>query len=462
MNDLEKAYNALVGKLSNYNVLFQYADGDQPLVYSTQKLHTVFKNLDARFQQNWITVVIDSALDRLLFKGWTCEDNEVNQLLTDLYDRNQIAIEADETHRAALITHEAFIIAWKDETGELEIYYNDPRMCAMFYDQDNPKKKTFGAKWHVDDDRYYHVTLYYPDRLEYYKSKSPMKQGQGAPRSYKDFVPDTPERADNPFGIIPMFHFRTKRTGNRASDITGILTLQDAVNKLLADMMISAEFGAFKQRWIITNSETAGLKNAPNEIWTIPAGDGTAQTSVGQFEETNLDVFLNAIDKLANSIAIISRTPKHYFYSTGANISGEALIAMESPLIAKVERYQKNFGEIWRELALFLCQLNGKSEIDPKEISVVWEPAQSVQPLTEAQTIKTNIEAGVPLESALRWAGKNEFEISSIMEEVTAEKERKEAMAQAVMEKLRLQQEQSNENPTSQGDENPNQEVEGQ
>ena len=264
-----------------------------------------------------------------------------------------------------MVTSEAFIIAWKDDT-EIEVYYNDPRMCHIFYDTDNPKKKEYAAKWYKDADNVYHMTLYYPDRLEYYETGVTRQM----PNSSNAFKPSDPDTADNPYGVIPVFHYVLSRR-TRTSELTNIVTLQDAVNKLFADMMVSAEFGAFKQRWVISQADTKSLKNAPNEIWQLPPGDGVGQqTSVGEFTGGGLEPYLNAIDKIANSIAIISRTPKHYFYNTGADVSGEALLAMESPLIAKVEQYQEVFGVAWKELGSFILQMNG-SQVSPDDIEAV-------------------------------------------------------------------------------------------
>lgn len=407
-SDLKRAYDALKGKNALYTTLFRYAEGDQPLIYSTKRLQEAFSKIDARFSQNWCSVVIDALAERLTIKGWDAQNDEANTALDDLWNRLHIDIEAQDAHWAALVTHEAFLIAWPDEAGEVEVYYNDPRLCHMFYQSDNPRKKEFAAKWFTGDDGTWQMTLYYPDRLEYYQGGK-----KDLPTSYKGFKFDRSEA--NPYGAIPVFHLRTSRRGY--GELTNVRTLQDAVNKLLADMMVAAEFGAFKQRWIISNSDTSDLKNAPNEIWSIPAGDGVGQSaSVGQFDATDLNVYLNAIDKLATSIAIISRTPKHYFYSQGGDPSGEALIAMEAPLDKKAEKRQVLFGATWRELGAFLLKLQGVS-IEESDIIPVWEPSASVQPLTEAQVVQIETGAGIPLVTSLRRRGWDEKEIKRMQDD---------------------------------------------
>jgi hypothetical protein len=408
--DVKRAFDALSGKLLKYNALFAYAEGAQPTVYATQRLREAFANLDARFTQNWCAVVVDAALDRLAPKGWDVDDEATNAALDKLWSDLRLGLDAYEAHKDALIASEAFVIAWKD--GEtLDVYHNDPRTCHVFYDPARPKLKQFAAKWWVDS--VWHLTLYYPDHLEYYETRSKQQ-----PATAAAFRPAAPEQAPNPFGVIPVFHFRGP------GELGNILTLQDAVNKLFADMMVAAEYGAFKQRWIITNSDTETLKNGPNMIWTIPAGDGQGQqSSVGQFDATPLDNYLEAIDKIASAIAIISRTPKHYLYGSGANISGEALLAMEAPLTKKVDQYQERFAATWQELGAFLARLAGIGDFQPVDLQVVWQPSESVQPLTEALTRKAAVEAGVPLVTQLRWEGKDAGEIKALEKEREEERD---------------------------------------
>ena len=294
--DLKLAFEALNGKTIWYSTLMKYAEGDQPIVYSTERLRTTFQNINARFCQNWCSVVVNSVNDRLVLQGWDTGDETTNKLLSDLWSEQHLMIESDDAHWAALVTHESFIIVWPDEeTKQPEVYYNDPRLCHVFYKSENPRLKRFAAKWFIDEDKYCRMTLYYPDRLEYYRADK-----AGTPSNAEAFIPENPSSAANPYGVVPVFHLRMKRRST-AGELVDIISLQDAVNKLLADMMVAAEYGAFKQRWIISNSETSDLKNAPNIVWEIPAGDGIGQgSSVGQFEATDLGVFLTAIDKLAN------------------------------------------------------------------------------------------------------------------------------------------------------------------
>lgn len=432
MSDLSRAFDTLNAKTIPYTTLFNYADGAQPLQYSTTRLHEIFRDLNTHFQENWCAVVVGSVYDRLNLQGWDTDDATRNAALDDLWNRLQVSLEADEVHEDALITTEGYLIVWRDG-DTLEVYRNDPRMVHVFYDRERPKVKRYAAKWWNDDKGWY-LNLYYPDKIEKYYANS-----KDRPSTANAF--QLLESPVNPFGAIPVFHFRCK--GELGLKVT---TLQDAVNKLLADMMIAAEFGAFKQRWVIAQGDPGALKNAPNENWWVPAGDGQGQqTSVGQFDATPLENYTRPMDRFANSIAIISRTPKHYFFSQTGDPSGEALIAMEAPLTKKAEKYHERFGVVWQEVAAFLLKLSGAGDVEQADVRPVWKPSQSVQPYTEAQTRQLAIAAGIPLVTELKREGWSEDEIKAMQKDKQDEAKANAKMAPLLLDQARNETAQQND-----------------
>jgi hypothetical protein len=276
------------------------------------------------------------------------------------------------------------------------------------------------AKWWIaDGDEKRHITLYYSDRLEHYVGQGKAENVTSA----NNFDPD-PEMPQEPnsYGMIPVFHLRRERRIVKGELTTSIRDLQDATNKLFADMMVAAEFGAYRQRYIISNAGNLGqLKNAPNEIWDIPAGDGAGQTTtVGEFSATDLTNYLGAMDKLAASLAIISRTPKHYFFTQGGDPSGEALIAMEAPLNRKVEAFEDTVTGTWQRLAAFMLSLVGVT-VDPANITPNFDDPRTVQPLTQAQIRQANVAAGLPLVTQLRDEGWSQKQLDGMAQDKAGE-----------------------------------------
>lgn len=430
-SDLELAFNTLNEKLSPYNDLFAYYDGDQPLVYTATRLKDIFKDLNAYFAENWCSVVVDSAKDRINLRSIQVA-GPAGKAWQEIYERSEIGLEADEIHEAAMVTGEGYFIAWPDEAGRMEGYANDPRLVHLFYDSQYPRKKRFGAKWWKDDDGYRRMTLYYADRLEYYQSTVKDENVQ----SWQQFKSMSAPAA-NQYGAVPVFHYRVAQRRAK-SDLKNVIPVQNGVNKLLTDMMVVAEYAAFPQRYIISNVDTQGkLKNAPNQVWDLPAGDGIGQqTMAGQFPAADLKNYLDAIDNLATAISSITRTPKHYFFSVGSNLSGEALIAMESPLNKKAQDRIDRFAPVWKQVTQFMLQAAGQP-VDTEQIEVNYDRPETVQPRTTAETRQMSVMAGMPLTSVLRDEGKSEAYIKQVLKDI-AEAERKKAdLASAYLEQAR-------------------------
>jgi hypothetical protein len=412
--DVQIAVEALTTKTVLYDQWWAYYNGAQKLVYSSRRLSEIFAGLDARFTQNWCAVVVDSVLDRMELRTPTVVDNESeSDVLADAWDAAGLTDDEYSVHEDLCITGEAFVIVQESDAG-FEAFYNDARLVHVEYEPDNPRRKRFAAKWWIDAERHARLTLYYPDRFEYYHTQ--QEYTDGATLSDKSFTLEEVSR--NVRSMIPVFHFRSTPRGAR-SQMANVVELQDAINKLLADMMVAAEYGAFKQRYIISQSGitkpdgTSRLQNRPNEIWDIPAGEsGMQETSVGEFSPTDLDNYLKSISDLAAAIGIISRTPRHYFYAQGGDPSGEALIAMEAPLTRKVTRLQKTIVPIWKDIALYL--LGSEEDID-----AAYEEVETVQPLTQAQIYKALREAGLPLPTVLKLDGWTEADLDEVQDDTT-------------------------------------------
>jgi hypothetical protein len=410
MSDLERAVKALMAKQPVYNTLWAYYDGNQPLRYSTERLQEVFRSISARFTQNWCEVVVDVFEERINIEQFQVTNNEAAAKdLNDWWYASGMHLDADDVHLCALVTGEAFVIVWPED-GVLDGHYNDSRLVHLFYDPANPRRKAFGVKWYEDAEaKKTYLTLYYPDRLEYYAANRLIKDLPSA-GSFKPLLLDEADEAsymaDNPLGTVPIFHYRREMRAIKSELGPSVLDTQDAINKLMSDMMVAAEFGAFRQRYVISQADVGSLKNAPNEIWDLPAGDGLGQgTQVGEFGQTDLSMYMNQLQELANAIGKMKRLPAHYFHlGARADPSGETLIGLESPLIKRVRKYMKRFEATWVEVAALVALWQGIN-LGAGGPYVVYDDPRISQPKTLAETRKINVEAGIPLHTQLRQEG---------------------------------------------------------
>lgn len=433
--DLQIAFANLASKKPVYDLLWKYYDGDHDLKYATERLKDVFGTTLAKFVENWCAVVVDTAWERLELQGFEVGSNEeARNKLEKAWKDAEMDLDAADAHLAALVTGESFVVVWPDADEHIRAYYNDPRLCHVQYDEEDPRRKKWAAKWWALDSGTYRMNLYYPDRIKYFATE-PMSH---LPTAVGVFKPMDPPEASNPYGQVPVFHLRRQRRTIASELSTSVLSMQDAVDKLLSDLMITAEFGAFPQRYIISNSDTDNLKNAPNEIWSIPSGDGMGQAaSVGQLAAAALSNYIEGISHLINAVSAVSRTPRHFFFGDTGQLSGEALIALEAPLNKKCDRYTQVFGNTWQRVAAFILLLLGY-RINEEDITPVWAPVETVQPRTRAEIRKIDVEAGIPLTTSLRREGWSESDLRQLEKDRAEEAARSSAsLARALVEQQR-------------------------
>ena len=432
--DLQLAVAHLNAKRTTYDLLWRYYDGDHPLIYSTEKLKSIFKKIDARFTENWCAVVVDSVLDRMnLNKPSVINNKDATKTLEALWASTGMADDVYSVHEDVAVTGEGFVIAWLDDAGKVQTYQNDARLCHAQYDEENPRQLRFAAKWWSTPEKRVRLNLYYEDRIEYYVTAKELAESEQA--TAKSFEPMENSPAANPFDRIPVFHFRSNKRGAK-SQLDSVVQPQDAVNKLLADMMIAAEFGAYPQRFVISAQgiEGANLRNNPNEIWDLVGGvQGDQATVAGQFDPTDLKPYLDALNNFCTHIGIISRTPRHYFYMQGGDPSGEALIAMEAPLVKKCERLQAMLAPAWQALSAFVLELAGLV-VTPTDVWAGYEEPATMQPKTQAEIRKTSVEAGMPLRTVLKtYEGWTNEDIEEMDDDAEAEQVAMGSYADAVL-----------------------------
>lgn len=422
LNEVKLAYETLKGKQNHHHIRWDYYEGRQPIRWSKEKYEEIFEKLVA-FIENWCSVVVDATCDRLVLDSLNVVQNDalIKRIAEILYETG-LTLEASDIHREAVIVGESYVIAWKDK--EIEAYRNDARMTHLFYQAENPHLPWFGVKQYEAEDGTGRLVLYYADRLEYYRSRKQMDQMRET-FNQGDWEPDDEVANDgylpNPFGEVPMFRFTVDSRGS--SDLDNAIPIQDIINKTLGDIVVIGEYAAFPQRWAVTNNKFPGKVPVTPQttILFTPNDESNGEsTQVGTFPAANMDNLLTVKDNVCHSMAIITRTPKHYVYGQGGDPSGEALIASETPLVKKVLRFQARLGDTWSKLGAFLLKLDGQS-VRPTEVKPTWADAHSVLPLSLATIHRENVTAGIPIITQLRDEGWSQEEIDQMLEDKALE-----------------------------------------
>lgn len=369
----------LAGQRSRIERLERYYAGRTPLAYATSRFRQEFGQLLSAINDNWCQLVVSAVEERLDVTGFRLGDDEsADREAWAIWSANNMAEDSQVGHTEALKVGEAHAIVWRPDPDRAPVItIEHPLHVCVELDPENRSRRLAAVKaWR--DERLGHVcTVYLPDGI--YKFRRGRKGWE--PR----LVDGEPWPIENPWGVVPVVPLfnRPGLLEQSASEIENILSKQDMINKLLADMIVAAEYGAFRQRWatgveIPEDSDGDGQPSeqfisAVNRLWAVGAPDA----KFGEFGQTDLDSYTGAIVMLVQHIASQTATPPHYLLNSGVMPSGESLRAAEAPLVAKAKRKQRVFGASWSEVMRLALLMQGRELPAGTTISTVWADPES-------------------------------------------------------------------------------------
>jgi hypothetical protein len=412
-----------------------YYEGQQKLAFATAKFKSAFGDLFAAFSDNWCDLIVDAVEERLNIEGFHLGGDKVgDKKAWQFWQANHLDADSQLAHNEALVHGEGYVIVWAGDDDKVPLITVESALqCAVAYVAGNPRARAAAIKRWVDDDNFEMLTLYMPDAIFKYRSRTKLASNGYRSEANPARWVERPAGNElwplnNPLGVVPMVPIvnRPRLLKPGVSEIKRVVPLQDAVNKMVADMLVASEFGAAPQRWATgldvprdpeTNKPLAPFEHMIDRLWTAK----DAATKFGQFSQTDLTIFVKAVEMLVQHIASQTRTPPHYFALTGQFPSGDAIKSAETGLVAKCRRKMVHFGEAWEEvLSLGFAVIGDRKRAAIKESEIVWgDPESRSEGQHVDATVKLKI-LDVPNEMLWKKAGFSMSEIETMKAMIAA------------------------------------------
>jgi hypothetical protein len=234
----------------------------------------------------------------------------------------------------------------------------------------------------------------------------------------------------NPFDVCPLFHF-----GLESSILADVIPLNDALNKSIADMLVSSESNSLRQRWSTgisyeTDPET-GKQIIPFERASQWFASQDSAAKFGEFADIDLSDFLEVIENFRMEIASVAGVPHYYFKITSGDFpSGEALTKAESRFTSMIADAQLDFGETWAAAVKLGMRIDGKATegdadaetegeagSETAELETQWKPASPMSENEKADLAIKKKQFGVSEERVLSEYGYTDAEIAKMKTE---------------------------------------------
>jgi Phage portal protein, SPP1 Gp6-like len=341
----------------------------------------IWREIGDRLQQvviAWPQLVVDAVEERLDVEGFRLPDQgKADDDLWRVWQANNLDEMAQLGRVDALVMKRSYLCVGtnEDDAETPLITAESPLETYADLDPRNGRVRAALRRW-VDAEaqqggsgtRY--ATLYLPDRTVWFVNDQPD--------------PDMPEDVHQ-LGVVPVVPLvnRARLADQQGrSELSPILPLAQAANKIATDMMVAAEFVALPVRGIFgigpedledaKGNKLTAMQMLLNRLLTVPDDDGTARQF--EFSSANLNNFHETINQLARLVASIAGLPPHYVGLTTENPpSADAIRSAEMRLVKRAERKQVPFGGAYEQVMRLVKRLQ-EGKFDPRyaRLETIW------------------------------------------------------------------------------------------
>lgn len=416
MTQFKEAVSAVLQRYDHYETAMSYYEGDVPEVFATRRLRQALAHTGINANINFCRPIVNAVANRLEIGAVSTDSLPATDAVEKIRVQNHLEFEEPFLHTNACAAGDYFAMVWPDEDGEVQISFLSPTNAAMVYDPLNHRKALYGVQLWQSGQTEHRLNILTKDEIRKYVAQT----GSVTDATNWTYV----ETVENPWGRIPMFHFRTHMPQGRPEHYDAY-DLQNNVNKLFVTNMHTIDYQGAPTRYALSSAGEGGelsdfddseterenmgsLKNGPGELWFLKNVD-----KVGEFKPADPQVFWTPIREAVRTMSAVTDTPLHFFDRTGNNPTGDGLRTAEAPLLKKIEDRQRLFGHTWSELYEFALLVLGIKAT----VTIYWKPIDAMDETERWDVALKKINSGLSHRQALREGGYPDEQIEKIMQE---------------------------------------------
>ena len=372
---------------------------------------------DGCVRENLIPVVISAPVDRIAVDSWGSAD------ALDETQRRGVDRLLERVTRESFRCGEASVLVWPGADGRPRPHYHQAGAIMPHRSPDDPDVLDRAVKLWVDASGYGRANVYYADVCERWVTLGKVRpvEKDAAPQWPRNSLMWAPFEGDgdpatisHDFGAVPVCWFPRMvddDTGHGTSIVADAIPIQDALNKSLADLIVTSEGYARPFWYLLNHTPDADVENpflprvlaSPADMrgdfdptrQRIFAYDGNGP--FGQLEPPDLTRLLAVQDGFALKMARVVGIPSYYLTQTSGNVpSGEALRVLTSRLVSIVTSYEATVEPVWRGLLDLLG-----TPVD----AIQWAEPIPMDPVERWQVAQIKQSLGYALEDIIRDAG---------------------------------------------------------
>lgn len=352
-----------------------YADGNHraKMTEPMRKLLRIADSSEEQFNANYCDMIIQTMADRLVVEQIGSESDTDTAWADDLRKENRFDALQIDVHEATVRDGDTFVMLAFDNGNKRTVWAHEPAYdgeVGMIPVYDRMRRNMVAAVkiWWEAGFKTRRVNIYFPDKIMKYTEA----RNQDAVEMLQPVVEemaDSENAGTYPWNSdvgVPVIHFKNRGRANKErglSELADAVPLQDALNRTLVSMVITAELTAFQIRYGIGFPTP---ENITPGMWVEIGAEGVnkeQQVDIGVLEQGQIMPFIQQAQHLEGTMGTITRTPLPNFMG-GDNASGEALKQRESYLLAKVKKFQVKGGNAWEDVMALAVRMTRVFGVD--------------------------------------------------------------------------------------------------
>lgn len=390
----------------------------------------IFREIGNRLEQvviAWPQLVVDAVEERLDPLGFRLPKGEPDDDLWRVWQANNLVEESQLGRLDALIMKRSYLCVGTNEDDADTPLVTVESPLEVFADVDPRNRRVRAAIRHYNEattdgrQQEEFATVYLPKETVWYD----MVSGQ-----WREINRDQHNLGRVP--VVPLVNRARVSDRYGKSELSPVLPLAHAANKLATDMMVGAEFLALPLRGVMgmTQADLVDAQGNPQTALQAQLGRllaiGDPEGKIFEFKSADLKNFHESINQLAQLVASIAGLPPDYMgLKTENPPSAEARRAGEVRLVKRAERKQVPFGGAYEDTQRLVRRFQ-EGDWDPelKRLETIWRDASTP---TKAQTadasVKLHAERIVSTRQAQEDCGYTDAQIARMADELAKQAE---------------------------------------
>lgn len=405
--------------------LDSYWNGAQPAAFLSPEARDALGNRLRTLSVNFPRLSVTAKADRLTVTGFRRHGEDTpDPEVWAAWRRNGMEDGSAQGMTDALVYGRSFITVWANASGQPLVTVESPRNMAVLRDPATRQVVAAMKRWAGADGKA-NAVIYTADGIIRLTHNTNVVSG---------VFPDTgwtvAETIENPLGVVPVVPLVNR---GRLAEIDGVsemadvIDLSDALNKLMADAMVTSEFFARPRRWatgleLVEDDEGNVVNPFPKEGNRLWQSEDPA-TKFGQFDGARLDGYGDLTATVTQQIGALSGLPAHYLGLNGDQPpSADAIRSAEASLVSRAYSLQRTFGMAWAEVARLIKAILTGTDPALWDYETTWANPETRTPAQAADAAVKLRSVGMPLSVLLEdTLGMRPEQIGRVREAIRAE-----------------------------------------